>query len=106
MYSRFNATGTYNIALQVVSNTSEHYSYWKPTTLQSAFLLAHQHDAHMSHVAHMWETAMAEYLTGKAGFDSRAEPTYIHRERIKVSCIVDSTFETAMQQSLDRVVPM
>ena len=34
------------------------------------------------------------------------EPTYLNKDRVKVSCIVDSTFESAMQLSLDKLVPM
>jgi len=95
MYNSFNATGVYQVSLRAI-DASEPFTTWRPTTLQIAMLLAYPHDAEMTEVAVKWETAVADYITTGA---------HAHADAIKVSLIVESTFETAMQDSLYALTP-
>ena len=95
MYGAFNATGAYHASLRYV-NASEDYATWQPTTLQIPFLLEYTHDANRTELAKQWETAMATYLT---------TGDYMHADAVKVSCIVESTFESAMQDGLYMLTP-
>lgn len=94
MYNAFNATGVYHVALQTV-DTSVDYRTWVPTTLQVPLSLEHFH-GHMSEVATLWETKAAAFLTSE---------TRPHSDALKVSCIVESTFESAMQDGLNALTP-
>jgi hypothetical protein len=87
--------GVYHVALQSV-NVSESYDTWVPTTLQIPLQLEHGHGAHAAAIATAWETRVAEYLTGG---------THAHHASVKVSCVVESTFEAAMQLGLDALTP-
>jgi hypothetical protein len=94
MYGAFNASGVYQAGLRAV-DASQSYTAWAPTTLQIPVLLAHTHDSTATALAKKWETALANYLTG----------SHVHSDAIRASVIVDSTFESAMQVSLDALTP-
>ena len=97
LYGSFNATGAYHVALQTVDSSTD-YRTWRPTTLQIPLSLEYFHDAHMSEMAARWESRVASYLAD-------LPLSYVHNETVRVTCVVESTFEDAMQKSLDALTP-
>ena len=94
-YTSFNATGVYNTALRYV-NASDPYTIWTPTTMQIPVILEYSSDKDRTALLKSWETRMAKYLT------SGEHP---HASEIRVSTIVESTFESAMQDGLYQLTP-
>ena len=97
LYGTFNASGFYNAALQKV-NTTQDYRRWQPTTLQIPLHLEYFSDVHMAEIAIKWEAKVAQSLT-------RLPLAYKHNADIKVSCVVESASQDAMQQSLYALTP-
>ena len=97
MSGAFNATGAYRVALQgSIDPSDDAFQSWAPATLQVPFQMFYTSDAALKEVQTQWETKVADYLVGKR---------YPHADAIRATVGVESTFETAMQDSLWALTP-